>query len=69
MDDYVITVLSNIGMISFIGLSAYLLLVTGEISFGQQAYFGWAPMPPARSRPCSFCPSGWGFSPARASPE
>ena len=40
MDNYVITVLSNIGMISFIALSAYLLLLTGEISFGQQAYFG-----------------------------
>ena len=40
MDDYVITVLSNIGMISFIALSAYLLMLTGEISFGQQAYFG-----------------------------
>ena len=40
MDDYVITVLCNIGMISFIALSAYLLLTTGEISFGQQAYFG-----------------------------
>ena len=40
MDAYVITVLSNIGMISFIALSAYLLLITGEISFGQQAYFG-----------------------------
>ncbi len=40
MDDYVVTVLSNIGMISFIALSAYLLLLTGEISFGQQAYFG-----------------------------
>ena len=40
MDDYVITVLSNIGMIAFIALSAYLLLLTGEISFGQQAYFG-----------------------------
>ena len=40
MDGYVITILSNIGMISFIALSAYLLLVTGEISFGQQAYFG-----------------------------
>ena len=40
MDDYVITVLSNIAMISFIALSAYLLLITGEISFGQQAYFG-----------------------------
>ena len=40
MDDYVITVLSNIGMIAFIALSAYWLLLTGEISFGQQAYFG-----------------------------
>ena len=40
MDGYIITVLSNIGMISFIALSAYLLLITGEISFGQQAYFG-----------------------------
>ncbi len=40
MDDYVITVLSNIGMVAFIALSAYLLLLTGEISFGQQAYFG-----------------------------
>ena len=40
MDDYVITVLSNMGMLSFLALSAYLLLITGEISFGQQAYFG-----------------------------
>ena len=40
MDSYIVTILSNIGMISFIALSAYLLLVTGEISFGQQAYFG-----------------------------
>ena len=40
MDDYIITVLSNIGMISFVALSAYLLLLTGVISFGQQAYFG-----------------------------
>jgi len=39
MDDYVITVLSNIGMISFLALSAYLLLLTGELSFGQQAFF------------------------------
>jgi branched-chain amino acid transport system permease protein len=34
-----IGVLSNIGVISFIALSAYLLLLTGEISFGQQAFF------------------------------
>ena len=40
MDDYVVSVLSNIGMISFLALSAYLLLLTGEISFGQQAFFG-----------------------------
>ena len=39
MDDYAVSVLSNIGMISFLALSAYLLLLTGEISFGQQAFF------------------------------
>ena len=39
MDDYLIGVLSNIGIISFIALSAYLLLLAGEISFGQQAFF------------------------------
>ena len=39
MDEYVVTVLSNIGMISFLALSAYLLLLIGEISFGQQAFF------------------------------
>jgi branched-chain amino acid transport system permease protein len=40
MDGYLITVLSNIGMISFVALSAYILLLSGQISFGQQAYFG-----------------------------
>lgn len=39
MDEFTIQVLSNIGMFSFIALSAYLLLMTGEISFGQQAFF------------------------------
>ncbi len=39
-NDYLLTVISNIGMISLIALSAYLLLISGEISFGQQAYFG-----------------------------
>ena len=40
MDDYAIGVLTNIGLISFLALSAYLLLITGEMSFGQQAFFG-----------------------------
>jgi branched-chain amino acid transport system permease protein len=40
LNDYLLTVISNIGMISLIALSAYLLLISGEISFGQQAYFG-----------------------------
>ena len=40
LNDYLLTVISNIGMISLIALSAYLLLINGEISFGQQAYFG-----------------------------
>jgi branched-chain amino acid transport system permease protein len=39
MDDHLIGVLSNVGVIAFIALSAYLLLLTGEISFGQQAFF------------------------------
>ncbi|OFX05580.1 MAG: hypothetical protein A3D94_18450 [Alphaproteobacteria bacterium RIFCSPHIGHO2_12_FULL_66_14] len=39
MDDYLVGVLSNIGIVSFIALSAWLLLLTGEISFGQQAFF------------------------------
>jgi branched-chain amino acid transport system permease protein len=39
MDHYLVSVLSNIGVISFVALSAYLLLLTGEISFGQQAFF------------------------------
>ncbi len=40
MNDYLVSVLCNIGMFSFIALSAYLLLLVGEISFGQQAFFG-----------------------------
>jgi len=40
MDDYTIGVLTNIGLFAFLALSAYLLLVTGEMSFGQQAFFG-----------------------------
>ena len=39
MSDYGVSLLANIGMFSFIALSAYLLLLTGEISFGQQAFF------------------------------
>ena len=40
MDEHLVSVLTNIGGFSFIALSAYLLLLTGEISFGQQAFFG-----------------------------
>ena len=40
MDDYAIGVLTNIGLISFIALSAYLLIIAGEMSFGQQGFFG-----------------------------
>lgn len=38
--DYLITVVANVGMVSFVALSAYILLLAGQISFGQQAYFG-----------------------------
>lgn len=40
MDQFAIGVLTNIGLFSFLALSAYLLLVAGEMSFGQQAFFG-----------------------------
>ena len=40
MDEYAIGVLTNIGLFSFVALSAYLLLVAGELSFGQQGFFG-----------------------------
>ena len=40
MDDFLVGVLSNIAIISFVALSAYVLLLAGEVSFGQQAFFG-----------------------------
>ena len=40
MDEYSIGVLTNIGLFSFLALSAYLLLIAGEMSFGLQAFFG-----------------------------
>jgi len=39
VDEFLIGVLSNIGLMSLLALSAWLLLVVGEISFGQQAFF------------------------------
>jgi branched-chain amino acid transport system permease protein len=40
MDDFTLGVLTNIALFSFLALSAYLLLIAGEMSFGQQAFFG-----------------------------
>ncbi len=59
MDEYLIQVLSNIGMISFIALSAYILLLTGEISFGQQAFFAIG----AYASGIATAMWGWGFWP------
>ncbi|TXL73212.1 branched-chain amino acid ABC transporter permease [Vineibacter terrae] len=40
MNGFAVGLASNVGMIAFVALSAYLLLISGAISFGQQAYFG-----------------------------
>jgi len=40
VDAYAVGVLTNMGLFAFVALSAYLLLVAGEMSFGQQAFFG-----------------------------
>ena len=39
MSDYTVSLLVRIGVEAFVALSAYLLLVIGRISFGQQAFF------------------------------
>src|SRR5579871_6767626 len=39
MGDYALAVAANMGMLAFLALSAYVVLVAGEISFGQQAFF------------------------------
>jgi branched-chain amino acid transport system permease protein len=40
MDAHLLGILVNIALFAFLALSAYVLLLAGEISFGQQAYFG-----------------------------
>jgi len=40
MDEYATGLLTNVALFSFVALSAYLLLVAGELSFGQQGFFG-----------------------------
>lgn len=40
MDEHAIGVLTNIGLFSFVAISAYMLLLAGELSFGQQGFFG-----------------------------
>ena len=62
MDEYLVQVLSNIGMISFLALSAYILLLTGEISFGQQAFFAIG----AYASGIATAMWGWGFWPGLA---
>ncbi len=39
MDDYALAILANIGLLSFLGLAAYVLLIGGNVSFGQQGFF------------------------------
>ncbi|MGH7264754.1 MAG: branched-chain amino acid ABC transporter permease, partial [Candidatus Rokuibacteriota bacterium] len=39
MSDYAVSLLVRVGIESFVALSAYLLLVMGRISFGQQGFF------------------------------
>lgn len=40
MDAYALGLLTNVGLLGLLALSAYLILLAGEMSFGQQAFFG-----------------------------
>lgn len=39
MNEYALGIVANMGLLSFLALSAYVLLISGEMSFGQQAFF------------------------------
>jgi branched-chain amino acid transport system permease protein len=39
MEQYALGVLANAGLLAFLALSAYVLIIAGEMSFGQQAFF------------------------------
>jgi branched-chain amino acid transport system permease protein len=39
MNDYWLSILANMGLLSFLALSTYVLLIGGAMSFGQQAFF------------------------------
>ncbi|HEY7598695.1 MAG TPA: branched-chain amino acid ABC transporter permease [Candidatus Limnocylindrales bacterium] len=62
MDDFLIGVLSNIGIVSFVALSAYVLLLAGEVSFGQQAFFAMG----AYAAGIATAMLGWPLAPALA---
>ena len=40
MHDYALTLIGNIALLSMLAASVYLVLLTGELSFGQQGFFG-----------------------------
>ena len=62
MSEYAISIASNMGIIAFVALSAYVILVVGEISFGQQAFFGIG----AYVSGVASAMWGWPFAPALA---
>ena len=39
MNEYVLGILANMGLLAFLALSTYVLLMSGAMSFGQQAFF------------------------------
>lgn len=39
MGEYGLSILANMGLLSFLALSSYVLLIGGSMSFGQQAFF------------------------------
>jgi branched-chain amino acid transport system permease protein len=60
MDDFLVGVLCNIGIVSFVALSAYVLLLAGEVSFGQQAFFAMG----AYTAGMATAMLGWPLAPA-----
>lgn len=62
MDGHLLALLSNVGVIAFVALSAYVLLVTGLVSFGQQAHFAIGAYGAGIATALWQWPLGWGLA-------
>ena len=60
MDDYILSLIGNIALLSMLAVSVYLIRLAGELSFGQQGFFGIG------AYTAALATTGYGLSPLMA---